>query len=210
VQTYKYDRWKNQVYHKNSRGDITTQEFRRNKVYKVTQPEVPVTDEQGNTKTENLITIYGYGLSNELLGVQDANNHTEGYVRDEAQQTLKHVLGDGTLNEQNEIDIFSNTIIRYGDFINGQYQPWVQIFNRRNKLTQQKTPSGRPYGFAYDELDHRIAQSYPSGATDLYSFDVFGDMDASYLPTGLITKEVLYLPQSDKLLPCFNNSETKF
>lgn len=179
-----YDRYDNCISETDSLGNTTTKEYDpNNNLIKIIQPQISVTDEHGQVSVIAPTTVYGPNILNQMVGETDANGHTHGYVLNTDGKVMIDVLGDGTLNEQNDMDIFNRILTKKDD----QGNIWTMIYNRRNQLLSLTTPTLRVFRYGLDECDNRNMQQLPSGATYYYIFDPFNNIIGTYLPQGQLT-----------------------
>ncbi len=140
-------------------GDATIFGYdNRKKLTTVTEPAITVMDTTGATSTVAAVTQMGYGVLGGKIGVTDANDHTELFIRDEADQVIKHTAGDGTPYFTKKLDVHGDAI----EVTSASLNTWKITYNRKGKTIQVQLPSGDTWNYALNENDFTITVVPPS------------------------------------------------
>lgn len=168
----------------NATGDVTAFEYNKlNNLTKQIDPAIQVVDEHGSASTVSAVTEIGYNDSGQKIGVRDANNHTELWARDAAGQVIWHSTADGVHDITNSLDSFGRAVA----VITATGGIWRHVFDRRNKIKMEISPSGDAWNFRRNENGFVIEETPPAASAlgiTRFAQGIYGDMSARYAPGG--------------------------
>lgn len=179
-----YDAWNNKIYDQDALNNVTLSTYTyRNKLASLLQPAVPVINENGTSTTLQPLTTYGYNQCGYLLGVCDANNHTQGYSVDAAGQQQTKILASGVTNYTQVFDALG----RIPYYYDSRGMLTTKTYNRLNQVLTSSSPLGNVTAYLYDEQNRRRMQSLPGGLVYLYNYDPLSNLQSAYQPQDQLT-----------------------
>lgn len=184
IRQTEFDNWDNPVKKIDTLGHETLQEFNVfNELCKLTQPIENVTGEDGKVTRQASVTRHGFNAQGRVIGTQDANQHTKGYVLDEAGNMAKEILPDGTVAKTQVLDGL-NRCVRWKD---AKGNNWTQQFDHLNQIIASTTPSKLVSRYTYNEAQARTSDVDPGNNQTRYNISVKGDIVTRFLPMGQTT-----------------------
>lgn len=179
-----YDAWNNKTSDQDALKNVTNYTYTyKNRVASLLQPAVSAIGENGTATTLQPLTIYGYTQRGYLVGVCDANNHTQGYTLDAAGQQLNKILASGVIYNTQVFDALG----RIPYYYDSRGKLTTNTFNGLNQVLTSTSPVGNVTSYLYDEQNHRRMQSLPGGLVYLYNYDPLNNLQQAYQPLGQLT-----------------------
>ncbi len=160
------DRWGNIINSTNALGNTTQIYYNgRNKALKKIDPAVEITEKNGLKKIANPKTYTLYDLSDNIIGLIDANGHKTIHERDNDGKTLKTTFADGVF-KQSIPDIFGRTHLTRDPF----NKESSKQYDRCNRQIAYQDPCHWKTKFSYNELGDRLAVVNGNLETERYDY----------------------------------------